>query len=142
MVCARRTFYTQTPLHTGAFTQKTFYTQKFLLTDALHKDAFAHIKAHRRFYTQNLLHRDTFAQNNSFYTKNKLHKQILTHKNLYTQTWTAHFFTLKLLHAETLPRTVFVQIFPYGNLYAHFFYAQQFLHRCLELHTDAFTRAH
>ena len=94
-----RRLYTQGRLH-----NKNNYTQQLLLTDALHKDAFAHIKAHRRFYTQNLLHRDTFAQNNSFYTKKLLHKQILTHRNLYTQTWTAHFF-----YTETFTRRNFAQ---------------------------------
>ena len=38
-VCAQRNFCTQTPLHTEAFTQR----RKFLHTDALCKDAFAHI---------------------------------------------------------------------------------------------------
>ena len=55
-----RCLYTQRLLHKEVFTQRSLHT------DALHKDAFARIKAHRRFYTQNLLHREAFVQN-SFY---------------------------------------------------------------------------
>ena len=52
-------FYTQTFLHTEAFTHRHFYTQKLLHTEAF---------THRRFYTQTLLHTGTF-----------------THKHVYAQ---------------------------------------------------------
>jgi hypothetical protein len=64
----------------------------------------AKIKAHRRFYTQNLFHRETFAQN-SFYTC-FFYKKHLTQRNLYTQTAHRSLDRPTFLHAETLPRTV------------------------------------
>ena len=51
-----------TPLQTEVFTQR----RKYLHTDASHRDAFVR-KRRIGIFTQNLLHRETFAQN-SFYT--------------------------------------------------------------------------
>ena len=84
-------FYTQTLLHTGAFTHRCFYTQTLLHTDAfthrcfytqtlLHTDAFTH----RRFYTQVLLHTDAFTHRR-FYTQVLLHTDAFTHRCFYTQ---------------------------------------------------------
>ena len=52
-----RRFYTETLLHTEAFTHKRFYTQQLL-----HTDTFTHRRfyTHRNFYTQTRLHTDTF----------------------------------------------------------------------------------
>ena len=79
----------------------------------------AWIKAHRRFYTQNLLHRETIAQN-SFYTKRLLHRKTLTQQKcphrLHTQVFTHRNFCVQklypeqLLHTETCP--------PHRSLYA------------------------
>ena len=55
---ALRRFYTQTLLHTDAFTHRRFYTQTLLHTDAF---------THRRFYTQTLLAHNTFTHR-GFYT--------------------------------------------------------------------------
>ena len=72
--------------HTDTFTHRGFYAKKLLHIevlhiDALHKDDFARIKAQRRFYAQNRLHREAFAQN-SFYTKKFLHRKALTQRSL------------------------------------------------------------
>ena len=91
-------FYTQTLLHTDAFTHRRFYTQTPLHTDAfthrplLHTDAFTH----RHFYTQKLLHTEAFTHR-GFYTQTPLHTDALhtdafTHRPFYTQT---------LLHSNT-----------------------------------------
>ena len=112
-------FYAQIFLHsTKRNVHRRPYTQRFLrkagsiYTQMLCTKMFlrAEIKAHRRFYTQNLFHREAFAQNN-FYTF-FLHKKHLTQRNLYTQT--AHgsfmkFLQTDFLHAETLLRAVFTQ---------------------------------
>ena len=62
-----RTFYTQTLLHTEAFTHKHFYTQTLFTQTPLHTEAFTHRRlytrtlfTHRRFYTQTLSHTETF----------------------------------------------------------------------------------
>ena len=55
-------FYTQTPLHTAAFTHRHFYTQRLLHADPLctqtllHTDAFTHI----HFYAQTVSHTHAF----------------------------------------------------------------------------------
>ena len=71
---SHKRFYTQTLLHTDAFTHRHFYTQTLLHTDAF---------THRRFYTQTLLHTDAF-----------------THRRFYTTEAFTHrcFYTQKLLH--------------------------------------------
>ena len=81
----RKHFYTQTLLHTKAFTHRSFYTQKllhrgyytqsFYPQKLLHTDAFTH----RCFYTQTLLH-------GHFYTQTRLHTDTFTHRRFYTQT--------------------------------------------------------
>ena len=80
-------FYTQTPLHTDAFTQRHFYTQTPLPTATftqlfLHTDAFAD----RRFCTQTLLHTDAFAHRGTFYTQTLVHKCLFHTNTLDTQT--------------------------------------------------------
>ena len=82
-----RSFYTQTLLHTEAFTHKHVYTQRLLHTDTFthrhfymqklrHTDAFTH----RRCYTQTLLHTDAFTHRRC-YTQTPLHTDALTHKH-------------------------------------------------------------
>ena len=107
----RRSFYTQTLLHTNAFTHRRFYTQKLLHTKAfthkpfytqalLHTGHFTHRPlytqtilhtpfytdtcTHRRFYTQTLLHTDPFTHR-PFYTQTLLHTDAFTHRCLHTQ---------------------------------------------------------
>ena len=79
----RKHFYTQTLLHTKAFTHRSFYTQKllhrgyytqsFYPQKLLHTDAFTH----RCFYTQTLLH-------GHFYTQTRLHRHFYTQTFLHT----------------------------------------------------------
>ena len=136
-VCAQINFYTQTPLHTEVFTQRNFRHMIFLYTNAFNKDAFT--RKNTGIYTQNLLHRETFAQN-SFYTKNFLHRKALTEKTMSTHTAQWNFYTPKLLHAETLPRSYFTHIcFPHRSLYAQNFLCIAVFTQTL-LPTDAFTQ--
>ena len=93
LICER--FYTQTLLHTDAFTHKSFYTKRLLHTDGF---------THRRFYTQTLLHADAFYTrthaftHKRFYTQTRLHTDAFTRRCfLHTQT---HFHTQTLLHTD------------------------------------------
>ena len=62
-VCAQRDFCTRTPLHTDVFTQR----RKFLQTDALYQDSFAHInKGHVSAFTHRTFATETLAQNNCY----------------------------------------------------------------------------
>ena len=99
-----RLFYTQTLLHTdafthrrflhaGAFTHRSFYTQTLLHTDPF---------THRRFYTQTLLHTD------AFYTQTLLHTETFTQRLLPAEAFThRRFYTQRLLHTQTLLHTRF-----------------------------------
>ena len=84
-------FYTQTLLHTDAFTHRSFYTQRLLYTQTLlHTDTFTH----RRIYTQTLLHTEAFTHR-SFYTQRLLHTDSFTHRR----------FTHRRFYAQTLLHT-------------------------------------
>ena len=120
----------------------------------------AKIKAHRRFYTQNLFHRETFAQNSFytcfFYTKNIWHRETCTHR-LHTKFLQTDFFARGNF---TQNRIYTAEPFSHRNLYTQkqirttiftdrrFWHAENFLHKILThnrfyaqhfLHTDAFT---
>ena len=69
-----RRFYTETLLHTEAFTHRRFYTEKLLHTEAF---------THRGFYIQTLLHTDSFTHRR-FYTQTHLHTDHFTHRHFYT----------------------------------------------------------
>ena len=119
-------FYTQTLLHTDAFTHRHFYTQMLLHTNTfthrrfctqtlLHTDSFTHRRfytlhtdtfTHRPFYTQTLLRTDHFTHRH-FYTQKLLNTEAFTHRSFYTQTplHTDHF-THKCFYTETLLHTV------------------------------------
>ena len=64
--------------NSDAFTHRNFYTQTLL-----HRDTFTHRVTdpftHRRFYTQTLLHTDPF-------TQTLLHTDFFTHRRFYTET--------------------------------------------------------
>ena len=64
--------YTQTLLHTDAFTHRRFCTQSF---------------THRRFYTQKLLHTEAFTHKH-FYTNTFTHKHFYTQRLLHTDAFT------------------------------------------------------
>ena len=126
-----RSCYTQTHLHTDAFTHRSVYTQTLLHTEAFtHRrfltqtlDIFTHIG----FYTQTPLHTDT----RHFYTE-----KAFTHRRLYTHTQTL-LYPDACTHTHTLSRT---------NAFAHrSFYTQRLLHSFYTqklLHTDTFTHRH
>ena len=112
-VCAQRSIYTQTPLHTEAFMQRSFYTKKntpmlyitqgFFCT-ALHlrTDAFTH----RRLNTDAFTDTETFTQRN-LCTEQLLRKEFpLPPKNWQTGIWACFFFfrflsfPFQLMHAN------------------------------------------
>ena len=102
-----------------AFIQRRFYTQHLLHTDTFNTETLLHTETftHRRFYTQTL---DTFTHR-GFYTQTLLHTDTFTRRHFYTQT---------LLHTDTFTH--------------RHFYTQTHLHTdafCTQkrLHTDAFT---
>ena len=109
-----RHFYTQTLLHTGAFTYRQFYTQTLL-----HTVAFTHkVFTHRRFYRQKLLHTDPFTHrrfytdaftHRRFYTQTLLHTYAFTHRRFYTQTLLHRgaFTSQRLLHADAFTHRSF-----------------------------------
>ena len=133
-----RSCYTQTHLHTDAFTHRSVYTQTLLHTEAF---------THRRFYTQTL---DTFTHI-GFYTQTPLHtdtrhfytEKAFTHRRLYTHTQTLlypdacththtfthkRFCTQKLLYTEAFTQLLHTEAFTHRH-----FYTQTFLP------TEAFT---
>ena len=113
-------FYTQTLLHTDAFTHRRFYTQT-----PLHTDAFTH----RHFYTQTILHTDTFTHR-SFYTQKLLHTEAFTHRGFYTQT---------PLHTDAFThRRFYIQTLLHTDTFTHAFTHRHFYTQKLS-HTDAFT---
>ena len=70
----RDPFYTETLLHTEAFTHRSFDTQMLLHTEAF---------THRCFYTQTLLRTDAFTHK-SFYAQKLLHTDAFTHRSSFT----------------------------------------------------------
>ena len=139
-----RRFYTETLLHTEAFTHRSFYTQTLL-----HTDAFTHTETftHRSFYTQELLHTDTFTHrrfytHRNFYTQTLLHTDTFTHRNFYTETLLhtdiftyRHFYTQAHLHAEAFtPRRFSTQMLLHTDSCTHRRSCRQ-----NPLHTGAFT---
>ena len=114
--------YTQTPLHTESFTQRSFYTQKCLHTDALHKNVFAR----KNKGTQALLHTEPFTQRN-LCTEQILHKETLTQKTL----------TLKNSSAQIAQKNTYRFLLAHRNFTHYSFYTQKifrtdtFMHRSL-----------
>ena len=102
-LCTEKLLYTDTFTHRG-FTQR----RKFLHTDALYKDIFAHIKKRRvgTFTHRTFCHREAFAQND-FYTDFLAPKKIDTEEIVHTDC-AKKKYTPIFLHAETLPKTVFL----------------------------------
>ena len=106
-----RRFYTETLLHTAAFTHRHFYTETLL-----HTETFTHRRFYtqtldtftrRGFYTQTLLHTDTFTRRH-FYRQTLLHTDTFTHRHFYTDAFT--LYTQTLLHTEAFThRRVYTQ---------------------------------
>ena len=121
-------FYTQTLLHTDAFTHRHFYTQMLLHTNTF---------THRRFCTQTLLHTDSFTHRR-FYTQTHFtHRHFytqttFTHRHFYTQTAFKHrsFYTQKLLHTDTSThRPFYTQTLLHTDTFTHRpCYTQTLLH--------------
>ena len=100
-----RADFTQTLLHTDAFTYRNFYFlhRKAFSKEALPHEAFTQSSfTHRRFFTKKFLHPGTLMRRcPSFYTQELLHthththalqKEAFRHRNVYS------LFTRKLLH--------------------------------------------
>ena len=120
-----RRFYTETLLHTEAFTHRHFYTQTLSHRDVFH--AHTDVFSHAHFYTQTLLH-----------THIVLHRDAFTHKGLYAQ---------KPLHADTFTdRHFYTQtLCTQTRLHAEAFTSRRFSTQTLWptfLHTDPFTHRH
>ena len=148
----RKHFYTQTLLHTKAFTHRSFYTQKllhrgyytqsFYPQKLLHTDAFTHRCFYTDAFTRTLLHTDTFTHRH-FYTQTFLHtgaafthKRFDTQKLLHIDAFThRHFYTQTLLHTNTFTHKHFyTQTLVHTEAFTHkHFYAETLWH------TDAFT---
>ena len=84
----------------GAFIQRRFYTQQLLHTDTFTQRRFLHTETftHRRFYTQTL---DTFTHR-GFYTETLLHTHTLLHADTFTRKhfYIRHFYTQTRLHTD------------------------------------------
>ena len=121
---SRQKKYTKTFTH-RCFAQRCFCTHKCRI-----------IKAHRRFYTQNLLHGEPLHKET--FTQKKM-----TQKNLYTQTAQKNNYTPKLLHAKTLLRATFFTFFFRTETFSAQkpFFAQKPLCTAV-FYTDAFTHKH
>ena len=166
-------FYAQIFLHsTKRNVHRRPYTQRFLCkagsiyTQMLCTKMFlrAEIKAHRRFYTQNLFHREAFAQNNFytcfFYTRNIWHRETCTHRlhtevlwsfyrptfctqKLYSEQFlhSRNFFAQKPLRTKKYAQQVFAdRRFLHRKFSAQKSYAQKVLRTVfLHWHTDIFT---
>ena len=112
---AHRSFWTQMPLHTEAFTERRFDIHTPIHTEAFrhrlfsresqklwHREAFSQ----RIFYTQKLLHTsfstEAFTQR-SFYAQELLHTDAFTHRSLYTRRLLrTEAFTQRSLYTQTL----------------------------------------
>ena len=71
----------------------------------LHTDACTHRVTHKSFYTQTLLHTNTFTHRR-FYTQTLLHTDAFTRRHFYTQTlWHTDTFTHKSVCKQTLAHT-------------------------------------
>ena len=87
----------------------------------------------RHFYTQTLLHTDTFTHRHSHtprvYTQTLLHTEAFTHRRIYTQKrlHTERFYTQKRLHTDFFHTDAFT----YRSFYTQ-----------MLLHADAFTHRH
>ena len=127
-VSTNRRCYAQKPLHRAAFTRRYSYTERFVHKKTLYTDAFTHrgfyakkevftqmfctkmllrakIKTYWRFYTQNLCHREAFAQN-SLYT---LHMFFLRKKTFDTEKLVHRDCTQKFLQTDFFTRRNFTQ---------------------------------
>ena len=88
--CTHRRFYIQTLLHRHVYTQTRLHTDAFT-----HRDFYTH----RNFYTQTLLHTETFTHTDTFYTQTLLHTDAFTQRDFYTHTH-RRFYTQTLSHTE------------------------------------------
>ena len=92
---AHRSFWTQMPLHTEAFTER-----RFDIYTPMHTEAFRHRLFSRE--SQKLWHREAFTQR-IFYTQKLLHTHKLFHRSLYTRRLLrTEAFTERSLYTQTL----------------------------------------
>ena len=118
----RRSFCTEMPLQTEAFTHRSFYSEK-----PLNRAAFTHTEAftQRRFCTEKLFHRQAFAGRNfehkrflhtAAFTQRSLCADQLLHSGLFSQSsvyaehlWRREAFTHRGFHTEALHREASTQ---------------------------------
>ena len=86
------------------------------------------LKAQRRFYIQNLLHKKKPLHKTVFTQKKLLRRKTLTQKNLYAQTAQKSFYTPKLLHAKLYPEQLLQRNFSAQKPLRRSLYAQPFSH--------------
>ena len=149
MFAHRSFFYTEKPLHRGAFTHKSIYTHRGFYTEkSLHKGAFYTQKVlhrevftprsfctqtSRSLYTQKLLHKEVFTQIYSFHTQTRLHTEAFTQRSLYT-------LHREFLHTEAFTHSeIFTQTFHTEKLSHIEAFTQRSLYTKWFLHTETFT---
>ena len=86
------------------------------------------LKAQRRFYIQNLLHKKKPLHKTVFTQKKLLRRKTLTQRNLYAQTAQKSFYTPKLLHAKLYPEQLLQRNFSAQKPLRRSLYAQPFSH--------------
>ena len=131
-------------LYADAFTHRNFHAKKKYTKKITHRcfaqrcfctQKYRIIKAHRRFYIQNLLH------------GKPLHKETFTQKNIDTEKLVHTDCAKKQLHTETFARKNITQK-RLRTTFSHFFSAQKpfctetFMHRNLYICTAVFTQMH
>ena len=130
-------FYMQTP-YTQKLSRQKKYTKTFTHRCFAQRCFCTHkcriIKAHRRFYTQNLLHGEPLHKET--FTQKKWHRKTCTHR-LRKKTITHRNFCMQKHYSEQL----FHIFFPHRNFSAQKpflhrnLYVQRFLHRCFYTQT-------
>ena len=141
--------YTQTLLHTDAFTHRPFYTETLLHTEACtHRPFYTQIYWQRNTFTHTLLHTNIFTQRRCTHRpfepchgSVRLQCHIVEAKQLYTETLSrtkpAHrdAFTPKRFYTQTLLHDT--QTLLHTDAFTH-----KYIYRETLLHTDAFTYKH
>ena len=128
---AHRSFWTQMPLHTEAFTERRFDIYTPIHTEAFRHRLFSRESQklwHRGLFTENLLHTEAFTHTQAFPQK-LLHREAFTHRSFYTQTplhteacTHGGFYAQKLLHREAFTHRRFPTEKPISqsSFYTHF----------------------
>jgi hypothetical protein len=164
---AKRNFWTQPRLHTGAFTQRCFLTQVFFHTQYFYT-VLLHVSSltQRFFYPQILLHSDTLALHNdvslrqAFFsrTHRRVNRDVFkTHTLLHRDSCTQKCCCTEMLshrdgfrHKNTFPHThtlLHRDDFTLSSFTHRYHYKQRCFDKGMDLHegllcTDVFTQAY